>query len=68
MNLPLLKGFQKGTTQGVKSVTYLPMVTSLNWDKSLEKIQLMISTPKKKTTLYEEIYYVAFIRKFNFLQ
>ncbi|KYK35633.1 MAG: hypothetical protein AYK19_10295 [Theionarchaea archaeon DG-70-1] len=41
--------------QGVKSVTYLPKVTSLTWDKSLKKIQQMISTPKEKTALYEEI-------------
>ncbi|KYK35965.1 MAG: hypothetical protein AYK19_01805 [Theionarchaea archaeon DG-70-1] len=55
MNLPLLKGFQTCIHQSVKSVTYLPKVTSLNWDKSMKKIQQMISTPKKKTTFYEEI-------------
>jgi len=55
MNLPLLKGFQTCITQGVKSVTYLSKVTTLDWDKSMKKIQRVVSTPKKKTTLYEEI-------------
>ncbi|KYK37629.1 MAG: hypothetical protein AYK19_00055 [Theionarchaea archaeon DG-70-1] len=55
MNLPLLKGFQTCIHQGAKSATYLPKVTMLDWDKSMKKIQQMISTPKKKTTLYEEI-------------
>lgn len=55
MNLPLLKGFHKCIHQGVKSVTYLPKVTTLTWDTSMKKIQQMISTPRKKTTLYEEI-------------
>jgi len=55
MNLPLLKGFQTCIHQGTKSVTYLSKVTTLDWDKSLKKIQQMISTPMKKTTLYEEI-------------
>jgi len=55
INLPLLKGFQTCIHQGVKSVTYLPKVTTLDWDNSMKKIQQTISTPKKKTTLYEEI-------------
>ena len=55
MNLPLLKGFQKCIHQGTKSVTYLSKVTTLDWDTSFKKIQQMISTPQKKTTLYEEI-------------
>jgi len=55
MNLPLLREFKECIYQGVKSATYLPEVTTLIWDKSMEKIQQMISTPRKKTTLYEEI-------------
>ncbi|MBU7028080.1 MAG: winged helix-turn-helix domain-containing protein [Theionarchaea archaeon] len=55
MNFSVLKGFKECIHQGVKSVTYLPKVTTLDWDKSLKKIQQMISTPKEKTTFYEEI-------------
>ncbi|KYK29218.1 MAG: hypothetical protein AYK19_20040 [Theionarchaea archaeon DG-70-1] len=55
MNFSVLKGFKECIHQDVKSVTSLSKVTTLDWDNSMEKIQLMISTPRKKTTLYEEI-------------
>ncbi|KYK31265.1 MAG: hypothetical protein AYK19_17135 [Theionarchaea archaeon DG-70-1] len=55
MNFQLLKGFQTCIYQGTKSVTYLSKATMLGWDESLKKIQQMISTPKEKTTIYEEI-------------
>jgi hypothetical protein len=55
MDFSHLKGFQKSVLQGVKGVTYLPKVRSLNWDSSMTKILNMLSFPEWKTTLYEEI-------------
>jgi hypothetical protein len=55
MDFSQLKGFQKSVLQGVKGVTYLPKVRSLNWDSSMTKILNMLSFPEWKTTLYEEI-------------
>lgn len=54
LDLSILKGFRQCVHQGVKSVTYLSKVTSLDWDHSIEKMQNALSQPKKKSTLYEE--------------
>lgn len=55
MDFSHLKGFQKSVLQGVKGATYLPKVSYLNWDSSMNKIYNMLSLPEAKSVLYEEI-------------
>lgn len=55
MNFSVLRGFKKCIVQGAKGVTYLPKVTSLEWDTSMKKINHVLAPPTEKTTLYEEI-------------
>lgn len=55
MNFSLVQGVQQCVFQGVKGLTYLSKVTSLDWDKSLERMYTAVSRPTKKSFLYEEI-------------
>ena len=48
-------GYKRIVHHGIKGVTQLSKVTSLDWDYSMKKIQNTVSTPEKKSTLYEEI-------------
>ncbi len=50
-----VEGFRKIVYQGIKGVTHLSKVTSVDWDHSMEKVQNIISTPENQSTLYEEI-------------
>ncbi len=55
LNFSVLKNFRTCIFQDAKSVTYLPRVTSLNWNQSMERIYTELSPPKEKTSLYEEM-------------
>lgn len=55
INFSILKGFKHCLLKGVKGVTYLSKVTSLDWDESMEKMCSMMHPPKKKSSLYREI-------------
>lgn len=55
MDFSVLKGFKQCVYQGVKGVTHLSKVTSLDWDQSIQKMYSSVSSPKEKSTLYEEI-------------
>ena len=55
MNFPMLRGFRKSIVQGVKGVTYLPKVTSFDWDTAMKKIDYVLTPPTKKSTLFEKI-------------
>lgn len=55
LDFSVLKGFKKYIYQGVKSVTYIPRVTSLDWDHSIESMYNALSQSKKKSVLYEEV-------------
>ncbi len=55
MDFSLLKGFRQCIAQGKKSVTCLSKVTSLEWNRSMEKMHNAVSSPTGKSTLYEEI-------------
>ena len=50
-----VKGFRRIVHHGVKGVTHVSKVPFIDWDYTMEKIQSTVSTPKKKTTLYEEV-------------
>lgn len=55
MNFSVLKGFRQCILQGIKGVTHLSKVTSLDWDASMEEMYSAVSPPTKKSILYEEI-------------
>ncbi len=54
-NFSFLKGFEKCIHHGVKGATYVSKVVSLDWESAMEKVYSAISSPKQKSTLYEEV-------------
>ncbi len=55
INFSVLEGFRHCILQGIKGVTWLSKVETLDWNISLEKMYSTLSSPKKKSVLYEEI-------------
>ena len=55
MDFSQLIGFNQCVFQGVKGVTWLSKVTSLDWELSLEKMYNQLVQPEKKSTLYKEV-------------
>jgi hypothetical protein len=54
-NLSELEGFRKEFYHGVKGVTCVPKVTTLDWELSMKKIQDAISSPEEKSFLYSKV-------------
>ncbi|MBU7030270.1 MAG: winged helix-turn-helix domain-containing protein [Theionarchaea archaeon] len=63
MNFSVSKGFKQCIHQGAKSVTCLSKVTSIDWDHSIKRMYSVISPPKQKSTLYEEIPHIPWNNK-----
>jgi hypothetical protein len=55
MNFSRLRGFREYVAEGAKGATCLSKVSFLDWESSLRKINDIVSSPKQKTILYEEI-------------
>jgi len=55
IDFSFLKGFKEYIYYGVKGVTFLSKVETVDWNKSLERMYDMLDTPAKKSFLYKEV-------------
>ena len=49
-----VEGYQECILHGVKSVTFLSRVTTLDWDQSMENMRSMVKAPQQRSSLYKE--------------
>ncbi|MBU7009911.1 MAG: hypothetical protein HXS46_04430 [Theionarchaea archaeon] len=54
MDFSVLKGFRRCILQGVRGVTHLSKVTTLDWDTAVKRMYKALSPPTATSFLYEE--------------